>query len=156
MAVCALSQRKTNEADEVLVKYRAKHKELGTQENLLELFMGQMYEEAHIMDQAEMHYRKSYELKPQNVDCIMDLARFLINNEINVNEGMGLIQQILVKIPDNIVVLDLKGWGLYKQGKYEEALQLLEQIRERNTGINFDLYTHFEAAKKAVADQKNN
>jgi pentatricopeptide repeat protein len=52
--------------------------------------------------------------------------------------------------------LDLKGWGLYKQGKYAEAVQLLEQMWKRSEVFYFDLYTHFEAAKKAVANQKNN
>jgi tetratricopeptide (TPR) repeat protein len=156
MAICALSHGNTEEANEILVKYRAKHKELGTQEDILELYLGGMYEEAGIMDQAEMHYRKSYELNPQNSNCIFNLATFLINNEINVNEGMELIQQIPVKIPDNIWILDLKGWGLYKQGKYAEAVQLLEQMWKRSEVFYFDLYTHFEAAKKAVANQKNN
>ncbi len=36
MAVCALSQGKTAEADEILVRYIAKHKELGTPGNNLE------------------------------------------------------------------------------------------------------------------------
>ena len=156
MAICALSHGNTEEANEILVKYRAKHKELGTQEDILEIYFGGMYEEAGIMDQAEMHYRKSYELNTQNVTCIFNLATFLINNEINVNEGMELIQQILVKIPDNIWVLDLKGWGLYKQGKYEEAVQLLEQMWKRSEEFYFDQYTHLEAAKKAVDNQKNN
>ncbi len=151
MAVCALSQGKTNEADEFLLRYRAKHKELGTQENLLELFLGQLYEEANFMDQAEMHYRKSCELNPQNADCILDLARFLINNEINVDEGMGLIQKILEKKPDHESALQLKGWGLYKRNNYEEALQLLGKMWEISKGFNIELYNHLEAAKKAVA-----
>ena len=69
---------------------------------------------------------------------------------------MEMIQKMLEKIPDDEFVLQLKGWGLYKQGKYEEALQLLEQMWGKSKGFNFDLYTHLEAAKKAAADQKNN
>ena len=90
MAVCALSHGNTSEANEILVKYKAKHKELGTDEEYLELFLGQMYEEAGIMDQAEIHYRKAYDLNPKNVNLQYFLAQFLINNGININEGMDI------------------------------------------------------------------
>jgi tetratricopeptide (TPR) repeat protein len=154
MAVCTLSQGNTKEVNEILVKYRAKHKELNTSPDILELNFGQMYEEAGIMDQAEIHNRKACELNPQSVNDILVLARFLINNEIKVNEGMELIQKVIEKNPDDEFVIQLKGWGLYKQGKYKEALQLLEQMWERSKGFNFDLYAHLEATKKAVAGLK--
>jgi tetratricopeptide (TPR) repeat protein len=147
MAICALSHGNTEEANEILVKYMAKHKELGTKENLLELFLGQMYEEANIMDQAEMHFRKAH---------IFYLAQFLINNDRNVDEGMELIHKLLEEDPKDEFALQLEGWGLYKQGKYAEAVQLLEQMSKRSEEFYFDLYTHLEAAKKAVANQKNN
>jgi len=107
------------------------------------------------MDNAEIHYRKAYELSRKNKTHSYLLAQFLISNEVNVNEGMELIQNVLEKNPDNEFVLQLRGWGLYKQGKYEEALQLLEQMWERSKGFNYDLYTHLEAAKKAVTGQRN-
>jgi tetratricopeptide (TPR) repeat protein len=156
MAICALSHGNTEEANEILVKYMAKHKELGTKENLLEFFLGQMYEEANIMDQAEMHFRKAHELNPQSVDDIYWLARFLINNDINVDEGMELIHKLLEEDPKDELTLQLEGWGLYKQGKYEEALQLLGKMWEISKGFNTEFYYHLEAAKKAVDNQKNN
>ena len=147
MAICALSHGNTEEANEILVKYIAKHKELGTKEGLLELFLGQIYEEANIMDKAEMHFRKTH---------IFYLAQFLIKNDRNVDEGMGLIHKLLEEDPKDEFALQLEGWGLYKQGKYEEALQLLGKMWEISKGFNTELYNHLEAAKKAVANQKNN
>jgi tetratricopeptide (TPR) repeat protein len=133
----------------------AKHKELGTPENNLETFLGQMYEEAGLMDQAEIHYRKACELDSQFNNQLF-FAMFLINNGVNVTEGMEIIQKMLEKIPDDEFILQLKGWGLYKQGKYEEALQLLEQMWGKSKEFYFNLYTHLEAVKKAVASQVNN
>jgi tetratricopeptide (TPR) repeat protein len=146
MAICALSHGNTEEANEILVKYMAKHKELGTKESLLESFLGQMYEEANIMDQAEMHFRKAH---------IFYLAQFLINNDRNVDEGMELIHKLLEEDPKDEFALQLEGWGLYKQGKYEEALQLLGKMWEISKGFNTELYNHLEAAKKAVAKSGN-
>ena len=51
MAICALSQGNIEEVNQVLAKYMAKHKELDTTENSLEIFLGQMYEEAGIGNQ---------------------------------------------------------------------------------------------------------
>jgi hypothetical protein len=46
--------------------------------------------------------------------------------------------------------------GLYKQGKDKEALELFEKRLELRPVYNHELYLHLEAAKKAVAGQKNN
>jgi TolB-like protein/Tfp pilus assembly protein PilF len=154
MALCALSQGNTSEANEYLIKYLAKHKELGTPESLLELFLGQMHEEANIMDQAEIHYRKACEIDPQNTTLLMMLAYFLINSEINVNEGLDLIYKVRVINP-KITAFHYEGWALYKLGRYEEAAELIEKAWGRMTEFNLDVYRHLEAAKKAAAGQKN-
>jgi hypothetical protein len=61
--------------------------------------------------------------------------------------------------PDNYHYLDTKGWGLYKQGKYNEALEILQKswdLRMKNAIYDHEAFLHLEAAKKAVASQKNN
>jgi len=155
IAVCALSQGKMKEADEIIVKYKAKHKELGTRDRDLEVNLGQMYMEANIMDQAEMHYRKAYELSgSQNDFGKYHLANFLINNDINVDEGMGLIEVLLDTRPGNLILLKLKGRGLYKQGKYEEAVQLLREVQEKWSGADYELSVYLPEAEQALANQK--
>jgi len=155
MALCALSQGNASEADEIIIKYMAKHKELGTPEMSLEIFLGQMHEEANIMDQAEIHYRKACEIDPRNIDCLLALAYFLINREINVNEGLDLIHKVRVINP-KITAYHYEGWGLYKLGRYEEAAELIEKAWGRMAGFNLEAYSHLEAAKKAAAGQRNN
>lgn len=49
-----------------------------------------------------------------------------------------------------------KGWGLYKQGKYKEALGFLEKSWKIKPVYNHALYLHLEEVKKALASQKNN
>ncbi len=154
MAICDLSQGNASEANEIINKYKAKHRELGTPENLLELLLGTIYEEASIMDLAEVHYRKACEIDPQNTDYLLNLAYFLINRGINLNEGLDLIHQARAMNP-KITAYHYEGWGMYKLGRYEEATELIGRAWERTTGFNFVLYEHLEAAKKAAAGQKN-
>jgi TolB-like protein len=153
MAICALSQGKMKEADEILANYKAKHKELGTSESALEAGLGGIYKNANIMDQAEIHYRKAYKLNPQNVDRIYELAYFLINKDINVTEGMELVEKAIDILPDNLILLRLKGRGLYKEGKFEEAVQLLRKVQEEWSETDYDLSIWLPEAEQALANQ---
>ena len=154
MAVCDLSHGNITEANEVLVKYKAKHKELGTPENLLEVNLGQMYEEANIMDKAELHFRKAYEIEPPGSLYQMGrLAYFLIKNNINVNEGMELIDKGLEIQPEVRELLWIKGLGYYKLGKYEEAVNLISRAWESWPEFNIDVYQNLQDAKQALANQ---
>jgi TolB-like protein len=68
--ICALSQNDTIKAKEYLLKFRTWIKEAGASESYAERLIASIYEESNIMDQAELHYRKAYELQPQGVvDC---------------------------------------------------------------------------------------
>lgn len=57
-----------------------------------------------------------------------DLAYFLINNEISVEEGMELTQQSLELDPGNLGFLWTKDSGYYKLGDLEKSLQLLLEV----------------------------
>ena len=154
MAICALSQGKMKEANEILVRYKAKHRELGTTEPQLEVYLGNMYEEANLMDEAEMHFRKSYELDPQSPSKMMFLARFLIFNDINIDEGMELVNKGLEIVPEGPNLLNTKAWRLYKQGKYEESVQILSELWDKSTEFNTPLYNQLQEAKQVLANQK--
>ncbi len=88
-----------------------------------------------------------------------DLAYFLIDKDRNIIEGLELAGKALALSPDNYDYLNTKGWGLYKQGKYDEALDILQKswdIRRDKAIYDHEAFLHLEAAKKAVAGMKNN
>jgi len=115
-----------------------------------------IYDEANMLDKAEEYYRKARLLEPDNPNRLNSLAWFLINKDRKINEGLELIDKALNLRPDYYNYLDTKGWGLYKQGKYQEALETLEKSWNLKPRYNHNIYLHLEAAKKAVASQKNN
>ena len=51
-----------------------------------------------------------------------NLAYFLIDKDRNINEGLELVDKALKLSPDNYNYLHTKGWGLYKQGKYQGSI----------------------------------
>ena len=87
------------------------------------------------------------------------LAYFLIDKDRNIIEGLELVDDALKQSPDNYNYLHTKGWGLFKQGKYQEAKDILQKswdLRRGKAVYNHEAFLHLEAAKKAVAGQKNN
>jgi tetratricopeptide (TPR) repeat protein len=150
-AVCALSLNRISEADEYIAKYILIVEELGYPE-YIERNLGLIFQDANIKDKAEEHFRKAFELNPLSISRIFWLARFLINNDINVDEGMELIRKGLEIQPDNTGLLGIKGWGYYKQGKYEEAILLLKKVQESG-GFDPELYQHIQEVEQALANK---
>ena len=108
-------------------------------------------------DLAEEYYRKALSLEPDKPERMNDLAFLLIDSERNIPEGMELVARALEVRPDNYSFLHTKGWGLYKQGKYVEALALLQRswdLRRVNAVYDHAAYLHLGEAKEAVANQK--
>jgi tetratricopeptide (TPR) repeat protein len=149
-AVCALSMGDTSKANVYISRGRSINKGLGNSEATIELWVGHIYEDANIKDQAEVHIRKAYELDPQN--RIVDLAAFLIFRDINIEEGMELVQKGLEIQQDNSFLLWCKGLAYYKQGRYEEAVQLLRGASEE-IGLNPYLCKQLHEAEQALANQ---
>jgi len=122
--------------------------------------LASVYSRAGILDKAGKYFRQALFLEPENAWKLIDLAWFLIDNDRNVNEGIELIDKALAIFheikPDNYYLFHYKGWGLYKKGKYKEALEWLEKSWELKPIYDHGLYLHLEEVKKAVAGQKNN
>jgi uncharacterized protein HemY len=81
----------------------------------------------------------------------------LINKDRNISEGLELVDKVLKLDPNDYDYLHTEGWGLYKHGEYQEALEILQKswdLRREKAIYNHEAYLHIEAAKKAVAGQK--
>ncbi len=155
-ATCALSQGNMDKADDLISQYQS----IGSNnyfwpESRILSGIGYIYSGANLFNEAEKHLRQALLLDPRNPTIMNDLAWFLIENDINVNEGMDLIEKALDLDPDDWYALDTKGWGLYKQGKYEEALQVLNNAWDLRLVYDHEVYLHIQAAEKAIANQIN-
>ncbi len=112
------------------------------------------YSEVGKMDKAEKNYRRALSLEPEKPGRMNDLAFFLINYDRNIDEGMNLVNKALELSPDNYLFLDTKGWGLYKQGKYDEALEIIQKswdLRRKKAVYDHPAFLRLEAVKKAAA-----
>jgi tetratricopeptide (TPR) repeat protein len=158
-SILSLTEGDTVTANRFVDKYISLCKESSASDAVITTNLAEIYSEADILDKAEKYYRQALSLEPEIPVRINNLAWFLIDKDRNINEGMELVDKALKLSPDNYSYLDCKGWGLYKQGQYQEALDILQKswdLRMKNAEYNHAAFLHLEAAKKVVAGQKNN
>ena len=91
---------------------------------------------------------------PDNPERLNNLAWFLIDNDRNIIEGLELVDKALELSPDNNTFLNTKGWGLFKQGKYKEALEILERSWELKPVYDHELFLHLEEVRNAIVNKK--
>jgi AraC-like DNA-binding protein/tetratricopeptide (TPR) repeat protein len=150
----ALIKKDTSEAGRIIEKYISARKVQSWTEARIITTLGAFYQEAGLLDKAEEYFRQALCLEPENSAWMRNLAYFLIDKDRNLNEAMELVNRALELNPDEYVSLECKGWGLYKQGRYEEALELLQKSWNLRLSYRHSLFLHLEAAKKAVAENK--
>jgi AraC-like DNA-binding protein/tetratricopeptide (TPR) repeat protein len=158
-AVLALTEGDTIAAIRYIEKYESIRKDQSWSKVRITTSLAGIYYQAGIIDKAEEYYRQSLSLDPENPSSLNNFAAFYIVNDRKVNKGLELVEKALKSQPDNYNYLDTKGWGLYKQGKYQEALKILQRswsLRRQNAVYNHEAFLHLEEVKKTAANQKNN
>jgi tetratricopeptide (TPR) repeat protein len=160
-AIISLAEGDTIAASMDIGEYISTNKDNFVSEADITTGIAQIYSEAGIPDKAEKYYRQALSSDPEKSDKLFNLAKFLVDKDRNINEGIELTEKALELCPDSMpyfkyLYMDNKAWGLYKQGKTKEAFDLLEKNWNSRPCYDPDAYLHLEAAKKAVAGLKNN
>ncbi len=150
-AICALSQQQTVKANEYLNRYRDVRKARGSGESQILGSIANIYWNAGLIKEAEQRFRRSLEIDQGNAMILNNFAWLLIEQEMNVKEGMELVNRALSIEPDNIYALDTRGWGYYLQGNYEEALKDLEKAWELRALYSQVIFRHLQTVKQALA-----
>jgi tetratricopeptide (TPR) repeat protein len=158
-AILSLTEGDTVAANQYIEKLLSSFKDNSASDVSLATNLARIYLLAGIPDKVEEYYRKVLLLQPENPSMMDNLGYFLIDKDRNIKEGLELINKAIELNPDNYNFMHDKGWGLYKQGKYQEALEILQKswdLRREKSVYNHEAFLHLEEAKKAVAGQKNN
>jgi tetratricopeptide (TPR) repeat protein len=156
-AIVSLCLGDTVAANDYIKKYISRCKENSASEAVIANGIASIYWESGFLDKAEEYDRKALSLEPDNIEWMIILAYLLIDKDRNIKEGLELADKALKLAPDNFRSLHCKGWGFYKQGKYKEALEILQKswdLRREFAIYNHDAFLHLVAAKKAVAGNR--
>jgi len=91
----------------------------------IEFRRGAMYERQKKYEASEAAFRKVLELNPDNAGAANYLGYMLADRNVRLDEAYQLIKKALDAEPDNGAYLDSMGWVLFRQGKLDEAQDIL-------------------------------
>ena len=96
------------------------------------------------LEKAEESYRKSLELEPENPSYINNLAWLLINHDINIDEGLKLIDRALL-VNRMILTSSIQRAGDYtNKGSTEQALEILKKAWDLLPEYDHDIFLHVQ------------
>ena len=157
-AVLSLAEGNTISANRYTEKLKTIFKgNYSTNEAVISWILANVYSEAGIIDQAEIYLREALALDPEDSDIMNFLAYILIDKDRNISEGLELADKALELSPENHDCLHTKGWGLYKQGRYQEALETLQKswdIRREQAIYDHEAYLSSRGSKKGFCQSK--
>lgn len=160
-AVCALLQNDLVSANHFIKQYKIVLINDGrSPEPLIMTRIGNIYSAAGQIPKAVEIYRQAIEIRLKQgpaIDTILGgannlywyytrLGEMLVVNDTNIEEGMEYINKArklskeITSDHDHPVILKAYGYGLFKQGDYEQALLILRKAEE---GTTIDDRFHF-------------
>ncbi|GAB6073858.1 tetratricopeptide repeat protein [Nautilia lithotrophica] len=78
------------------------------------------------------------------------LGYIMIDNDIDVKEGLKYVQKAVEMKPDNEEYIDSLAWGYYKLGKCKEAWDIIKYIKLKDK----EILMHKEKIKKCIKKNK--
>ncbi len=149
-AICALKKGEVEKANRIIDVYKQlRHESLTCTEAMISSGLGYIYQEGGDYVKAEEFYRESIVKEPDNISWENTLAWFLIDKEINVEEGIEIAAKLLEQYPNNPYFLDTNGWGLYKLGDVENAYEYIKKSWDTKFMYNHEIYLHLQEVTKA-------
>jgi len=121
-----VSLKKYNEANEVLLTMFFMHpsKEFTSK---LALRIANVYDLMDSLTLASVWYEQILAQEPESHIAMNNFGYMLIDRDIDANKGLALVEKAL-SYSEEFSYLDTKAWGLYKLGRYEEALAIFEKL----------------------------
>jgi len=148
LAMEYISRGEITSADVYLVKYRAIRTESGWTQPQIMYDIGSIFYKAGDFENAENILRRVVELDPKNGDGYNLLAKLLISNNINVDEGMDYVDRALKIDPDNPGFLYTKGIGHLRKREFDLANRVLEKAEKKSPTYNHRIHRLIKDAKR--------
>ncbi len=97
---------------------------------LVYYFRGIAYERSAQWDKAEVDFRKSLALLPDQANVLNYLGYSMVDKRINLPEALQMIRKAVELKPNDGYIVDSLGWAHFQLREYEEAVKHLERAVE--------------------------
>jgi Tfp pilus assembly protein PilF/AraC-like DNA-binding protein/TolB-like protein len=155
--ILSLAEKDSSAASRYIGKYISVLRKNSSSESDIAANLALIYQEAGAIAKAEDYYRRALSLDPENPVLLNNFARFLGDNKIKQEEFNTEIDKALLLAPnkyDYCNYLANKGWGLYKFGHYQKALEILQQAWDSAPFKIFNIKYRLDEVKETVDRQK--
>ena len=101
--------------------------------------LGIAYERTKQWPKAETTFKYALELSPNQPDVLNYLGYSWVDMNINLDEGVDMIEKAVEMRPRDGYIVDSLGWAHYRLGQFDDAVEALERaadLRPRDPTIN--------------------
>jgi len=100
------------------------------------------------LDSLEQDLRRILSLDPNNTAALNALGYTLIDRTDRIEEAAPMIEQAFAQNPDSFAITDSLGWLRFKQGRYDEAVEILARaLAMQDESLDDDeVVSHYVAA----------
>lgn len=129
----------------------AYYRALKLNSNYLECYiqLGVIFDRLGKKDSSDISYKKALKIEPSNPLANNNYAFSLSERGVELEKAEKMVQVALNKFPNNPNYLDTKAWILYKQKKYEKALDYIRDAIDIG-GVSAEVYEHLGDILKAL------
>lgn len=156
-AILSFTQKESATGSKYIERYISVMKRNSASDADLAEGLAQIYYDAGIMDKFEEYYRKAISLDPENPGKLNKFASLLSDSNQNLSEFLQVIDKAISLTKnkyDYCNYLDTKGFGLFKYGRHNEALEVLEKAWNEVPFKMYFIKSHLEEVKRAIGSQK--
>ncbi len=82
------------------------------------------------------------------------LGYLLIDHDIDVKEGMRLVEKALEKVPDSPFYLDSLAWGYYRLGECTKAYEVMKKVVDKMGLDDLEIKGHWEKINNCRSKKK--
>ena len=145
---------RASEANQALAQMDSLARQSGVSMSTSFRWRGSAYDRAGFIDSAQVYYESALAADSGNANNLYALASLLIDNDLDIDRGVALAEKAVALMPDDDAILDTYGWGLYKQGHNQQALEILEKAYRLAVYVYYTQSQHLSIVRKAVEEGK--
>lgn len=106
-------------------------------------YLGDNYHATGDHSSSDNAYERALQIDPDNIYVMNNYAYYLSLRKQKLDKAYTMSKKVVEKKPEEATYLDTHGWVLYQQGKYQEALKVLEKALKKGGMKSAEILEHY-------------
>ncbi len=106
------------------------------------VFLGEAYNEQKKYPESDLAFEKALAIAPNNPLVLNNYSYYLSLREEKLDMAEKYIKRCIAQEPNNSTYLDTYGWVLYKLGRIDEAITMVEKAMKHGGNDNPEIIEH--------------